>query len=273
MYRPSSGGADVVTTFGPAGLGNAIPAPGDYDGDGRTDVALFIPSTGTFAIDPSSGAVPFAVQFGAPGAGQSIPMPGDYDGSGRTDLAVYIPALGEFFYRPATTTGTIPIATQSILFGPVGLGASIPAPGDYDGNGITDLALYLPGTGTFAIDPMGPGAGAPYAVSFGAAGSGLSIPVPGDYDGDGKTDVAVYLPTLGEFAYRPSKSGADVVQQFGATGLGQTVPATTVVMPSTAGVTAMALEDVVSAPTAADIPIPDDLVADLNPGTRRHQSS
>jgi hypothetical protein len=33
------------------------------------------------------------------------------------------------------------------------------------------------------------------------------------------------LPSLGEFAYRPANGGADVLEQFGIAGAGQTLPA------------------------------------------------
>jgi hypothetical protein len=64
-------------------------------------------------------------------------------------------------------------------------------PGDYNGDGLTDLALYRPSTGQWFI-------GFPdrtYVVeNWGATGD---VPVPGDYDGDGKTDIAVYRPSVG----------------------------------------------------------------------------
>ena len=49
--------------------------------------------------------------------------------------------------------------------------------------------------------------------------------VSNDYDGDGKADLAAELSTFVTFAYRPSGGGADVLANFGAGGLGQTIPA------------------------------------------------
>src|SRR5207302_2617628 len=64
----------------------------------------------------------------------------------------------------------------------------VPVPGDYDGTGHLELAVYRPTTAQWFI--LGPRGGR--AVSFGAPN--LDMPVPGDYDGDGKTDMAVYRP-------------------------------------------------------------------------------
>ena len=57
--------------------------------------------------------------------------------------------------------------------------------GDYDGDGIADLAVY--DTTTFTWHIMGSSAG--YMTN--QFGNANTIPVPGDYDGDGTNDIAV----------------------------------------------------------------------------------
>ena len=98
---------------------------------------------------------------------------------------------------------------------------TIPAPGDYDGSGKTEIAAYLPTLGLFAYRPAG--GGADVVIPFGTANDG-TIPVPGDYDGSGKTDIAIYDPNYAAFAYRPSLGGADVITVFGAAGLSNSIP-------------------------------------------------
>ena len=194
------------------------PTAGDYDGDGKSDIAAELEAFGLFAIRQSSGKGDLVEPFGPAGLGDTIPAPGDYDGDGKTDIAAYLPAYGVLAYRPSSGGADV-----IVPFGIPGAGQSIPAPGDYDGDGKTDVAVYLPTLGILAYRPSS--GGADVLEPFGIAGAGQSIPAPGDYDGLGKTDVAVYLPALAILAYRPSNGAPDVLVPFGIPGAGQSIPA------------------------------------------------
>ena len=169
----------------------------DPVGDGKTDIAIYRSADGTWWIIPSSGAPAYGVGWGGSGF---TPVPGDYDGDGKTDLAIYDSSTGAWWIIPSSGMGP---QGQVGAYG-VGWGGSgfTPVPGDYDGDGKTDLAIYDSGTGAWWIIPSS--GDAAYGVGWG--GSGFT-PVPGDYDGDGKTDIAIHEVSTGIWWIIPSSNG------------------------------------------------------------------
>ena len=72
-----------------------MPVPADYDGDGRTDVAVYRGTTGEWFITFATGGSAHSF-WGAPSLGD-VPVAADYDGDGRADVAVYRFSTGEWF--------------------------------------------------------------------------------------------------------------------------------------------------------------------------------
>ncbi|MEX2539648.1 MAG: hypothetical protein WD646_13450, partial [Actinomycetota bacterium] len=73
-----------------------VPVPGDYDGNGTTDIAVYRPSTGHWFIKGQPG-----IRWGIP---DDVPVPGDYDGNGTTDIAVFRPSNGTWYIKDQTAT-------------------------------------------------------------------------------------------------------------------------------------------------------------------------
>jgi hypothetical protein len=75
--------------------------PGDYDGDGKTDFAVWRPTTGQWFIIPSGNpATQITQSFGLDG---DIPVPADYDGDQIADIAVWRPTTGQWYIIPSSS--------------------------------------------------------------------------------------------------------------------------------------------------------------------------
>ena len=146
---PSSG----ASAYGVGWGGSAFKAvPGDYDGDGKTDIAIYDNTGGAWWIIPSSGTGPQG-QVGAYGVGWGgsafKPVPGDYDGDGKTDIAIYNTTTGAWWIIPSSGTGPQgQVGTYGVGWGGSGF---TPVPGDYDGDGKTDVAIYQSSNGYWWI--------------------------------------------------------------------------------------------------------------------------
>jgi hypothetical protein len=183
-----------VSYLGRLILDSAAPgarAPFDFDGDGKTDVAIFRPSVAEWWINRSSTGVTIAGQFGA--TTDKI-VPGDFTGDGKTDIAIWRPSTGEWFVLRSED--------GSYFSFPFGTNGDVPVVGDFDADGKADAAVFRPSTTTWYIQRSSDGGAT--IVQFGAAGD---VPVVADYDGDGKADIAIYRPSGGEWWISRSTGG------------------------------------------------------------------
>jgi hypothetical protein len=118
-----------------------IPVPGDYDGDGKTDYAVWSKGEGNWYIKYSSGIPDALIFWGNANAPDfDIPVPGDYDGDGKTDTAIWRRAGGGGVWWVNYSSG---IPHTAVSWGISAAPANdLPVPGDYDGDGKTDLAIW-----------------------------------------------------------------------------------------------------------------------------------
>lgn len=170
----------------------------DYDGDGRTDQAIFRPSSGIWFIANSTGGFNI-FQFGQSG---DMPVGGDFDGDGKSDPTIYRNGV---WWRFKSANNTV----DAITFG---LATDIPAPGDFDGDGTSDVVVFRPSNGVWHF--LSSATGGYSASQFGINGD---VPTANDYDGDGKTDISVFRPSNGVW-YRINSGN----QSFFAAGFGLT---------------------------------------------------
>lgn len=171
----------------------------DFDGDGKTDVSVYRPDSGSWYVLNSSNGVFTGVPFGID---TDIIAPGDYDGDGKTDYAVFRPGAGDWYFQ--TKAGFV----SAKHFGGAG---DIPVPADFNGDGKTDVAVFRPSDGVWYIahsDSLG-------TFNFTAFGQSGDKPVPADYDGDGKADIAVYRPADGNWYVLRSSDGNFTATHFG----------------------------------------------------------
>ncbi len=164
-----------ITSFN-WGTSGDVPAPGDFDGDGKTDYSVYRGGEGNWYIFLSSSSSWAVARFGSPG---DIPVPSDYDGGGKTDIAVFRPSDGNWYIWFSETQ----------QFGAVHFGANgdKPVAADYDGDGKSDIAIYRPSEGNWYYLKS---SDSNYSVIH--WGISTDKPLPADYDGDGKADLAVY---------------------------------------------------------------------------------
>jgi large repetitive protein len=208
VYRPSTGQwfvadsstsytGQLLVTFGWAGVD--VPIPGNYTGTGKATPAVYRPTTGEFFVlgQPTSTIV-------VPGNAGDVPVPGNYDNTGKDEFALFRPSTGQWFIAGPTGTHTItfggvssdipvpgaynatttsqaiepalwkPSTGQFLIDAPSGTrtvqfaAGDIPAPGDYDGIGVTEPAVYRPSTGQWLV--MGPNDRAPRVFNAGYGG-------------------------------------------------------------------------------------------------------
>jgi hypothetical protein len=208
-YANASGGFDAqgVKWGGAFSPLKAKFTTGDFDGDGRTDIAaaydngnadLSVLTWHATATGVDAPVTRWRTGPGNWGLAQSSWLAGDFNGDGRADLASF------YDYRDSTANLFLWYANASGGFDAQGVkwGGGIPSgkaqfvSGDFDGDGRTDVAAAIDLGGanlTFRTwHATATGVDAPVVQWTTGAGQwnlGQSRWTAGDFDGDGRTDL------------------------------------------------------------------------------------
>ena len=176
---------DYVTEFGLAatddivalehvfayGQGNIVTGIGDFNGDGTSDISIYRPDNGLWAVRLMT-----RFYFGG---GNDIPASGDYNGDGTTEGAIFRPEEGLWAVRGFSRFS-------------IGEEDDLSVPADYNGDGSTDVAVFRQSKGLWVIDGQ----------SNFYFGQDRDIPIPGDYDGDGTDEAGIFRSNRALWALR-----------------------------------------------------------------------
>jgi hypothetical protein len=177
IYIESKNGVAREVVWGNANLGDQ-PVYGDYDRDGKMDVAVF--RNGVWYILQSSDGQPRYAYWGQPDTDK--PCPADYDKDGMIDLCIVREENGQLiWYILHSTDG---------LFSriPWGLPTDTIFPGnpvDVDADGANDLMVMRSVGGQRYFYAIASSTKTWFVVPWGLSSDGVRL---GDFDGDNKTD-------------------------------------------------------------------------------------
>jgi protocatechuate 3,4-dioxygenase beta subunit len=206
------------------GISDAIPVTGDFNGDGRDEIAMF--HKGEWFLDLNGNGQWDAEDLWAKlGDEQDRPVTGDWDGDGKDDIGIFGPKWpgdpvhiendpglpdqdnlhlvkpraknvppnpeqatdGERLLR-LTSQGKERADLIDHVF-EFGGPRDIPIAGDWNGDGIRSIGVFRDGKWHFDLDGDGRWSDGDKTATFGEKGD---LPVVGDFNGDGIEEIAIF---------------------------------------------------------------------------------
>ncbi|MFG1609483.1 FG-GAP repeat domain-containing protein [Actinoplanes sp. NPDC049265] len=194
-------------------VGNEIPAVGDFNGDGRDDIATFTRGTAADVyVALSTGS-----SFSGTGwkwhnyfaVGNEIPAVGDFNGDGRDDIATFTRGASADVYV-ALSTGSSFSGTGWKWHNYFAAGTELPTVGDFNRDGRADIVTFTRGAAADVYVALSTGS------SFSGTGwkwhnyfaVGSEIPGTGDFDGDRRADIVTFTRGAAADVYVARSTGS-----------------------------------------------------------------
>ncbi len=203
FFNPATPNINVIGDFGFSTTGTASFGFPVTAGQNFTIVVHDILDAGTNVLCTNYS---FRIEYNT-----SCQQPGfDRNNDGSADIAVRNPGTSGGIFQNITLNGSVVESRQ------FGVSDDIPVPADYDGDGLTDLAVYRNSNNTFYRATSQTNTATQF--SGGVWGVAGDMFVPGDYDGDGKGDLAVWRPSNGFWYILQSSTNSLFAVQWGQNG-------------------------------------------------------
>jgi hypothetical protein len=215
----------TIARHGILGNEKAIPVTGDFNGDGVTDIGVFV--DGQWFLDLNgNGRWDEGDLWAKLGTQDDLPVTGDWDADGKTDIGIYGPAWSRdpwaisrepglpdadnfpnnaprkfknmppkpedatdgarMLRRTARGKSRADVIDHVFHYGEPG---DVPLAGDWNGDGIRQIGVFHDGQWYLDLDGDGKFTEKDAAFVFGQAGD---VPIVGDFNGDGVDDIGIY---------------------------------------------------------------------------------
>ena len=216
-------------------LPGGFVAVGDFNGDGRPDIAVTpFGTSGTVldvALGNGDGTFQAPVSYTV-GTNPEVMVVGDFNGDGKPDIAV----VNNSSNTVSILLGNGDATFQAAVSYPVGSNPESISLGDFNGDGLPDLAVANLTSNNVSV-LLGNGNGTFQPASTYAAGSAPDAIAVADFNGDGRSDLAVTdSPNYGGLSILPGSGPSPAVALEASpnpSGYGQTVSLTGLVSPAT----------------------------------------